>query len=322
MQLESNSIKMDNLSTSVPISNFPDFVRFVNNHCQNNIFLFTSANAEYIPTLVRNLYVSYKQSKQDILFPSPLCLICTDQEGYDKAADITPNRFLIKIDDFPGIEKLTSAQSGETATYRALCFVKVVCAYWLLVLGKTVLYIDPDMVFLQPCLSAIIETELLKWDVIFCGYISNLNTNIMVAQPRSIYVSRFFEVTKAEFSKWVGIEGSSDEAFFAMNPFRQQIHLGFMAEKFFPAGDLLEQYRSSALMLHANCVYGLHAKIALLMKYKGWFLEESLLDRTKIDTRKPVFPTSRQPMMMPPPLTTNVTPMQIEEIYDDSKQAK
>jgi Nucleotide-diphospho-sugar transferase len=235
----------------------------------SKIFLFTNSNYEYVITLVKNLYKSYTES-------FPLNLICTDRKGYDEAQTyINPkNVFLLELPDLPLSEQ--ASESG-TVNYKYLCFVKIICCYYILKLGIHVLYFDPDQVFINKrCVEITICHSMQNNMFSMCGVMDSkitvLNTNVIYAMPKHI---EMFNVTKDEIKKHVDMEGGSDETYMEDKIKGGERTTIFMLNKGrFPCGVEFDAYKNTAFILHANCVKGLENKISFMKKYNLWLLDK------------------------------------------------
>jgi len=233
--------------------------------------IFTSANAWYIPTLVKNLVVSINQRET---FRCKFGVICSDETAYNLCKENNIQYpFLVKI---PGLKVDTLKTLKVADDYIRLCFVKTVLAYHALKLGYNILYIDPDMAMVRPSLEYIID-QMRQYGVVLAGIKEgNMNTNVMgiIANEKN---SEMFKVDVNTFEANLlnrSIYGrfcSSDEEFIIMKDEYTPDLFHYLDIKTFPPGNYVDE-NNPIMMLLANSVCGLVNKVNFMKKYNGWYL--------------------------------------------------
>jgi hypothetical protein len=234
--------------------------------------IFTNANGWYIDTLVKNLFQSISEVET---YAARLGVVCTDKDGYETAKKHFKHVFLahiplLKVDD------LTSVKQEED--YTRLVFIKTVLIYHALQLGYAVVYLDPDMAFLQPCLQYVVDATL-EHGLVLAGFKDgNMNTNIIgvVASPSNIELfkvdSHTFEANMLNRKIYHGFCGS-DEEFLVMKDEYDPEKIHFLSLDYFPPGVHMNSVkRENVKVLHANGVKGLKNKVEFLRENNGWYL--------------------------------------------------
>jgi hypothetical protein len=246
---------------------------------QIKYFLFTNGNGWYIPTLIKNLMVSKEINET---CNTTISVICSDDEAYDLAIKEGFSAFRVHI---PLLEcdNLFSVKKQED--YYRLVFVKTVLTYHALMLGYSVIYIDPDMAFIKPSIDKIIEhttsLHLINNNMEVPGLLmagsktTNTNTNVMgvLSTPNNI---ELFKVDNRTFQANLlrlrnGLYAGTDEDFLVMKNQFDHEKVYYLDQEEFPNG-ASNVNRDKLMMLHANCVSGLDNKIALLKQKGGWFI--------------------------------------------------
>src|SRR6478752_2692369 len=112
-----------------------------NHPVYGKVVIFTNANEQYIPTLIRNLHTSFRIHEPE----HKLLILCSDQSGkklcdqigykYSAFVDIP----LLGVSEYRNLRK----EIDPYVKYTKLCFVKTVIMRYMLENGYTPLYIDP-----------------------------------------------------------------------------------------------------------------------------------------------------------------------------------
>ena len=234
--------------------------------------IFTSGNGWYLDTLIFNLVVSMRRN--DSKYADKLTVVCTDTEAVKKCLQLgIENYILVKIPAL-GVESFTQNHSNDIEKYTRLCFVKTVIMSFLLDLGITGIYIDPDMAFVKPAIDDIISKAVEK-PIVFAGRPEYLNTNIMVARPTEP-VKSLFNLKYEHVQIVLNTEGLYGDEDYIRECYMRNIRLfgmtHYLSSEEYPNGRELGKHRTTCRMAHANCVQGLINKIQLLKSNGVWFL--------------------------------------------------
>jgi hypothetical protein len=261
------------------------------------VVIFTNGNDWYIPTLIHNLLKSmniHEPNRKIIVF-------CSDKEGYDKCKELGFEYF--EFVDIPNlmVSDSTSDTSASTTDYTRLSFVKTVIVKFILDLGYTPLYLDPDMAFLRPAIDDLLS-YLDTNDFVCAGTQRHLNSNIMLVKPVK-FNKMLFTLQKSELDRVLSTHPNniiypntlckslytySDEDVLRPRLLDQQFTC--VDEVKYPDGNHAVMYKKKANIIHSNCVIGLDNKINLMKKCDAWFLDTGLIsDEFMVDV-KHIFP--------------------------------
>jgi hypothetical protein len=230
-----------------------------------NIVIFTNGNDWYIPTLINNLLKS-----MEIHEPShKIIVFCSDKSGYNKCEE---NGFkYFEYVDIPelNVSNVLSGSSCDTKDYTRLCFVKIVLMKYILELGYTPLYLDPDMAFLHTSIDDLLSYLDIN-DFVCAGTNGYLNSNIMIARPTS-FNKKLFELKLDDFNGILyGKNTSGDEDLLRPRLINQKFSC--VLTQHYPPGCDAIKYLRFAKIIHSNCVIGLENKIKLMKQCNAWFL--------------------------------------------------
>jgi hypothetical protein len=229
------------------------------------IVFFTNGNDWYIPTLIKNLVKSMEihEPKYKII------VFCTDSSGYEKCKDIGFEYFeFVDIPDLM-ISNVLSDSDASTDHYTRLCFAKTVIMKFILDLGYTSFYIDPDMAFVKPSVDNLLS-YLDKNDFVCAGQNHYVNSNIMLAKSTEDN-KRLFELPISELNRILEDKNlHSDEDMLRPRLINKQF--GCIDFYKYPPGNIAVQYKDYANMIHANYYVGLENKINLMKECNAWFI--------------------------------------------------
>ena len=229
------------------------------------VVIFTNGNDWYIPTLINNLLKSmeiHEPTRKIIVF-------CSDKSGYEKCKDLGFKYF--EFVDIPDLEvsDVLSNSDASTKQYTRLCFVKIVLIKFILDLGYTPLYLDPDMAFLCIGIEDIIS-YLDNDDFVCAGQKSWINSNIMIAKPTEDNKS-LFHLTVDDLNTILDApDKNGDED--VLRPRLIDRKFGCLDWRNYPSGDLAIRSKDDAIIIHSNCVIGLKNKIRLMKICGAWFI--------------------------------------------------
>ena len=229
------------------------------------VVLFTNGNDWYIPTLIKNLLKSMKIHEPT----HKIIVFCSDKSGYEKCKDLGFKYF--EFVDIPDLEvsDALSNSDGSTKQYTRLCFVKTVLFKFILELGYTPLYLDPDMAFIRPGIHDIMS-YLDNDDFVCAGQQSYINSNIMVAKPTEDNKS-LFHLTVGDLN--IILEAPDkygDEDL--LRPRLINRKFGCVDLYKYPPGNWAVKCKEIAIIIHSNCVIGLENKIELMKNCDAWFI--------------------------------------------------
>jgi len=229
------------------------------------VVLFTNGNDWYIPTLINNLLKS-----MEIHEPThKIIVFCSDKSGYEKCKDLGFKYF--EFVDIPDLEvsDVLSNSDGTTKQYTRLCFVKTVIVKFILELGYTPLYLDPDMAFIRPGIDDIIS-YLDNNDFVCAGQQIYINSNIMIVKPTEDNKD-LFHLTVGDLNTVLEAEDKySDEDM--LRPRLIDRKFGCLDFYKYPPGNLAVNCKDIAIIIHSNCVIGLENKIELMKNCNAWFI--------------------------------------------------
>jgi len=229
------------------------------------VVLFTNGNDWYIPTLINNLLKS-----MDIHEPAhKIIVFCSDKSGYEKCKDLDFK--YIEFVDIPDLEvsDVLSNSDGSTKQYTRLCFVKTVLVKFILDLGYTPLYLDPDMAFIRPGIDDIIS-YLDNNDFVCAGQQIYINSNIMIVKPTEDNKD-LFHLTVGDLNTVLEAEDKyGDEDM--LRPRLIDRKFGCLDFYKYPPGNLAVNCKDIAIIIHSNCVIGLENKIKLMKNCNAWFI--------------------------------------------------
>jgi hypothetical protein len=262
------------------IINYDVARKYLEKISKNNTVIFTNGNAPYIPTLVRNLLISYRKI-YDGKIPQEIGVFCSDTLGYQHATELGIDACLVEIPKlFSTSASGDSGDSGtsfsETVTYEMyirLCFVKIILIKFALENGYNILYIDPDMVFNRKCMEELLEISTLTFAKNFYTK-SILNSNIIRAFPEE-REKFLFDFRLEYLGKYLRTPNVSDETFL-INQLCKTGNLctGTLNPEEYPAGCESHNFSSQNIkMYHANCIVGLKNKIKYLAENNVWYLD-------------------------------------------------
>ena len=229
------------------------------------VVIFTNGNDWYIPTLINNLLKSmeiYEPTHKTIVF-------CSDKSGYEKCKELGFKYF--EFVDIPDLEVSDVLLNSDASTkqYTRLCFVKTVLVKFILELGYTPLYLDPDMAFIRPGIDNIIS-YLDKDDFVCAGQKSYINTNIMIAKPTDDNKS-LFHLTVGDLNTILEAPDKyGDEDL--LRPRLIHKKFGCLDLYKYPPGNWAIKCKDIAIIIHSNCVIGLEKKIELMKNCDAWFI--------------------------------------------------
>jgi hypothetical protein len=239
-------------------------VKFQTVH-HGEVVLFTNGNDWYIPTLINNLLTS-----MEIHEPThKIIVFCSDKSGYEKCKDLGFKYF--EFVDIPDLEvsDLLSNSDASTKKYTRLCFVKTVLVKFILDLGYTPLYLDPDMAFVRPGIDDIIS-YLDKDNFVCAGQQIYINSNIMIAKPTEDNKS-LFHLTVGDLNRILEApDKNSDEDL--LRPRLIDRKFGCLDLYKYPPGNWAVECKDIAIIIHSNCVIGLENKIELMKNCNAWFI--------------------------------------------------
>ena len=229
------------------------------------VVIFTNGNDWYIPTLINNLIKSmeiHEPTRKIIVF-------CSDMCGYEKCKTIG-----FKYFEFVDIPELTVSDvlcnsDATTKDYTRLCFVKTVLVKFILELGYTPLYLDPDMSFIRSGIEDLIS-YLNKDDFVCAGQKSYINSNIMIAKPTDDNKS-IFHLTVGDLNTILEApDKHGDEDL--LRPRLIDRKFGCLDLYKYPPGNWAIKCKDIAIIIHSNCVIGLKNKIELMKNCNAWFI--------------------------------------------------
>ena len=229
------------------------------------VVIFTNGNDWYIPTLINNLIKSmeiHEPTRKIIVF-------CSDMCGYEKCKTIG-----FKYFEFVDIPELTVSDvlcnsDATTKDYTRLCFVKTVLVKFILELGYTPLYLDPDMSFIRSGIEDLIS-YLNNDDFVCAGQKHYINTNIMLAKPTDDNKS-LFHLTVGQLNTIIEAPDKySDEDL--LRPRLIDRKFGCLDLYKYPPGNWAIKCKDIAIIIHSNCVIGLKNKIELMKNSNAWFI--------------------------------------------------
>lgn len=229
------------------------------------VVLFTNGNDWYIPTLIKNLLKS-----MEIHEPThKIIVFCSDKSGYEKCKDLGFKYF--EFVDIPDLEvsDVLSNSDASTKQYTRLCFVKTVIVNFILELGYTPLYLDPDMAFIRPGIDDIIS-YLDNDDFVCAGQQIYINSNIMIVKPTEDNKS-LFHLTVGDLNTVL----ESSDKFGDEDMLRPRLinrKFGCLDFHKYPPGNFAFNCKDIAIIIHSNCVIGLEKKIELMKFCKAWFI--------------------------------------------------
>ena len=234
-----------------------------------DIVLFTNGNGWYIETLIQNLLRSIKLNDPDY---DNIIVFCSDMEGYKKCEELKYHMF--EYVDIPDLEvsKIVDNKNSIGEHYTRLTFVKIVLISYIIELGYTPVYLDPDMSFKTKSIDDLLSYLHNPFEFVCSGTPNYMNSNIMIVKPTSI-MKFLFNLTIEDVDLVIKTEGlHSDEDFLRprMKLIMHKIH--FISQTEYPPGCDAEKYIAFAKIIHANCVTGLDNKIQLIKKCDAWFI--------------------------------------------------
>ena len=229
------------------------------------VVLFTNGNDWYISTLINNLLKS-----MEIHEPThKIIVFCSDKSGYEKCKDLDFKYFeFVDIPDL-NVSDVLSNSDASTKQYTRLCFVKTVLVNFIIELGYTPLYLDPDMAFIRSGIDDIIS-YLDNNDFVCAGQQTYINSNIMVVKPTEDNKS-LFHLTVGDLNTVLEApDKSSDEDM--LRPRLINRKFGCLDLYKYPPGNWAVKCKEIAIIIHSNCVIGLENKIKLMKDCNAWFI--------------------------------------------------
>jgi len=272
-------VKIENIDS---IRSLIENVKFKSDK-HGDIVLFTNGNLWYIDTLIKNLLKSMEIYEKD----RKIAVFCSDTEGLEKCKELGFK--YCEYVDIPtlGVKNSLTGTDADTNQYTSLSFVKVVLCKYILDLGYTPLYIDPDMAFKRPGIDNLIS-YLDSGDFICAGCTSYMNSNILIAKPCKDNLE-LFDVRPDD----VNIVLNDPDKYGDEDFFRPRLHdkkSVYVNQSEYPPGCDAKRFESTAIMIHANCVKGLVNKINLLKECNAWFLYTGLLSSEFVVGVKDIYP--------------------------------
>ena len=247
------------------------------------VVLFTNGNDWYVPTLIHNLLISMGVHEPD----RKMIVFCSDKEGYKKCHDLGFEYF--EFVDIPllNVSDALSGTDASTKTYTRLSFVKIVLIKFILEMGYTPLYLDPDMAFIRPSIDHLLS-YLDKDDFVCAGTRGYLNSNIMLAKPTD-FNKALLDLPMSELNRIVdGKTTYGDEDL--LRPRLVNKPFSCVDTKKYPPGCDAVQYKDVAHIIHSNCVIGLQNKIDLMKRCDAWFLYTELIPNEFVVEVKDLYP--------------------------------
>jgi hypothetical protein len=270
-------IKEHNMPTNkiVGISNldkYKDYLKSIETVTKlGKTIIFTNGNSWYIPTLIKNLVKSLDANET---LQCKFGVICSDMNSLKLCHENgIKDSFYV---DIPELKVSSLEEVKEPEDYTRLVFVKTVLIHFALRFGYSVVYIDPDMAFLQPSLQYILDKTDENGIVLAGIKDGNMNTNIIGVKP-TYENMKLFEVdintfeanilNRKIYNRFCG----SDEEFLIMKDEYDPEIINYLSLELFPPGNYVQD-SNNIMMLHANGISGLNNKINFMKLHEGWFL--------------------------------------------------
>lgn len=259
---------------------------------KGEVVIFTNGNGWYIDTLIQNLLKSIHlhDNKYKIV------VFCTDKDGLERCKRL--NYEFFEYVDIPELQvsTITENKDNNTEFYTRLTFVKIVLISYILKLGITPLYLDPDMALKKESIDKLLSYLKEPYEFVSSGCVydandlskidpekrtmlkqignqlifTNINSNIMIVKP-SEYTNELFNVQHEDVERVINSNiMSSDEDY--LRPRLDENKTVFICQQTYPPGCDVKKYLSIARIIHANCVVGLDNKIKLLKECDAWYL--------------------------------------------------
>ena len=248
------------------VKNIIENVKF-NTEKYGTVVMFTNGNDWYIPTLIYNLLESMKIHEPN----RKIIVFCSDKSGYNKCKELGFKYFeYVDIPDLM-VSNILSGSDATTKNYTRLSFVKIVLVKYILELGYTPLYLDPDMAFLKPAVDDLLS-YLQYNDFVCAGTKKYINSNILIAKTTDSN-KKLFELTLSDLNNVVDNPNKYGDEDLLRPRLLNNIFTCVNTQEYPPGCDAVK-YIASAKMIHSNCVIGLQNKIDLMKKTNSWFLHE------------------------------------------------
>ena len=259
---------------------------------KGEVVIFTNGNGWYIDTLIQNLLKSIHlhDNKYKIV------VFCTDKVGLERCKRL--NYEFFEYVDIPELQvsTITENKDNNTEFYTRLTFVKIVLISYILKLGITPLYLDPDMALKKESIDKLLSYLSNQYEFVSSGCVydandlskidpekrtmlkqignqlifTNINSNIMIVKP-SEYTNELFNVQHEDVERVINSNiMSSDEDY--LRPRLDENKTCFICQQTYPLGCDVKKYLSIARIIHANCTVGLDNKIKLLKECDAWYL--------------------------------------------------
>jgi hypothetical protein len=235
------------------------------------VVIFTNANEQYIPTLIRNLHASFRIHEPE----RHLLILCSDRSGYELCGRIGYKHYAYVDIPLLGVSEYRNLRQeiDPYVKYTKLCFVKTVLMRYMLENGYTPLYIDPDMALKRPCIENLLSYLTPELELVVAGIPHHINTNIMIARPTSTKCIETFRLTVEKVQETLDLHlPSGDEPYTSTRIlFIHKIPFVCVKKEEHPGGSDVFEY-PDAYTVHANCIAGMDNKIERLKQCQGWFL--------------------------------------------------
>lgn len=229
-----------------------------------DVVIFTNGNYWYIRTLINNLLKSAQIHEPNI----NIAVFCSDIEGHNECKELGFKHYGIVDIPLLDVDKLLSGTDASTRQYTRLSFVKIAITQYILSLGYTPLYLDPDMAFKKASIDDLLS-YLNNNDFICAGTHSYINSNILIAKPCPSNLE-LFNLNVGDFIKVLNDPNKyGDEDF--LRPRLINRKFACLDRQEYPPGCDAEKNLETARIIHANCVSGLDNKIELLKRCHVWY---------------------------------------------------
>ena len=138
---------------------------------KGEVVIFTNGNGWYIDTLIQNLLKSveiYDNKYKVVVF-------CTDNEALEKCKRL--NYEFFEYVDIPELQvsEITENKENKEEFYTRLTFVKIVLISYILKLGITPLYLDPDMALKKESIDDLLSYLSNQYEFISSGCVYDAN---------------------------------------------------------------------------------------------------------------------------------------------------
>jgi hypothetical protein len=232
---------------------------------------FTNGNGWYINTLINNLIKSIELKDQEF---NKVIIFCSDKDGYDRCKELNFKYFeYVNIPQLK-VSELTENKDNKQEHYTRLTFVKIVLISYILELGYTPFYLDPDMSFKTNSIHNLLTYFNEKTEFVCSGTPSYMNSNIMIVKP-TLNTNSLFNLQIKDVEHVINTEGLySDEDFLRPRmQFLQTLNkINFISQIEYPPGCDAKKYIKEAKIIHANCFIGLENKINLIKECNAWYI--------------------------------------------------